>query len=143
MWRNDMKTCLFRAVFLLSILAFAERCVHAGSGAKPPEPASLAEVCAAGDRYDGRLVTLEGVFQGFRIGECSFCDAASRRATTRSDWLFRSGAECFYVTGGIPDGIDRIDPEHGGRRLELKAKVTRNDEGKLHLTYVGGRVLPQ
>lgn len=101
---------------------------------------SVAALCREPDRYAGRVVTIEGIFQGWRVADCRFLDAASP-AITRSDWLIRTGSECLYVSGGFPRDLNPANPEDVGRQLELRAKAERNKDGKLYLKYLGSRLI--
>lgn len=107
------------------------------------QPASVAEICREPSRYVGQTLVLEGVFQGFRVAECRFPDVARSRGLTRSDWLIRTDEDCLYVTGGAPQAVDLLDPELLGRRLELTARLARDDAGKLYLELVEALVLAE
>ena len=128
------------AVVLHLIIAGSE---HWPEDTKPKDPASVADICEAPGRYADRLVKLKGVFQGYRVADCRFPSAATPEGLTRSDWLFRTGDDCLYVTGGLPSGIDRIDPASLGRRLELTARVARNEAGGVYLRFVEASVLDE
>ena len=100
----------------------------------------VAALCRERDRYAGRVVTIEGIFQGWRVADCRFLDAASP-AITRSDWLIRTDTECLYVSGGLPGDLNPANPKDVGRQLELRAKAERNKDGKLYLKYLGSRLI--
>ncbi len=123
---------------LLTVLLGAARCASAGDDGSAERPPRL---CADPARTAGTTVVLTGEFRGYRVAECPFALCASRRGATRGDWLFKTDEGCFYVTGGVPQGIDTIDPQHVGRRLEVKVRPTRTDEGRLLLTYLEGHLL--
>lgn len=107
---------------------------------KPAEPGDVASLCGEPSRYLGKVVKMTGVFQGFMVTECRFPEAASAKPLTRGDWLFRTGDDCIYVTGGVPTGVDTIDPQYVGRRLELTAEVSRDESGKLYLAFREGEI---
>jgi len=138
-----MKTPILIAVVLVSISLLVASCAPGGVGAKPEpaKPQTVADLCKDPSRYVDQNVTLKGVYQGFRAAECRFPDEASGTGVTRSDWLFRTGDDCLYVTGGAPEGIDTLDQGQIGRRLEITARVSRNEAGKFFLKYVEGRLL--
>jgi hypothetical protein len=104
-------------------------------------PVDIATLFTHPTQYVGQVVRLEGLFQGFRVTDCRFPATASRAGLTRSDWLFRTGEDCLYVTGGAPPEIDPIDPRYIGRRITLDARVIEGETGKLLLRYVEGRLL--
>lgn len=96
---------------------------------------TVADLCEDPARYVGRIVELEGVFQGWRISGCRLLPSASQ-TITRSDWLIRTGEDCIYVTGGKPDGLDPINTSHIGRWIKLKAKVMQTHDRKVYLEYI-------
>lgn len=112
----------------------------ASAKTKPAKVASIADLCKDPALFADREVTVKGLFQGFQVAECRFPEAASPAGRARGDWLFRTGGDCLYVTGGVPEGIDPIDSGLVGRGLVLTARVSRNEAGKLFLTYVEGHL---
>jgi len=100
-----------------------------------------ADVFSKPEAYVGQAVRLEALFQGYRIDQCHFAPAARSVALTRSDWLVRHEAMCLYVTGGIPAGLDPVDPGATGRQLELRARVIEDGDGKFVLKLLEARPL--
>jgi len=84
---------------------------------------------------------MTGLFHGFRVEGCAFPECVAGSSSTRSDWLFRTGGECVYVTGGAPPGVDPINPSFAGRRIDLRAHVLAEASGKLRLHYIEARLL--
>lgn len=109
---------------------------------KAGDPQDVAEICAEPERYLNRNVVLSGTIQGYMVAGCSFPEAARTTGLTRGDWLFRTGAECMYVTAGMPPEADMIDPAWSGRGLEIEAKVMADEAGGLYLHYLGSKILP-
>jgi hypothetical protein len=109
---------------------------------RPRQPDTIAELFNASSDLE-QLVRLVGRFQGYRIADCHFPVAASAAGVTRSDWLFRTGGDCVYVTGGAPAGVDPIDPAYTGRRVEIRAEVVKSPTGKVVLRLVEGRLLAE
>ena len=103
-------------------------------------PRTVTDICKEPERYAGQIITLDGVFQGWRADECRFPTSANP-AITRSDWLIRTGTDCLYVTGGILAGFDSMNPDDVGRRMELKAIVMLSKNGKVYLKYLDGQPL--
>lgn len=118
-----------------------------GNGFPPPDVekaagSTLSEMAADPGRYDGRTVTLEGNFQGWEVSGCTFPEGAATRGRTRGDWLFRVGMNCFYVTGGFPEGLDALFPANIGVRIALEARPARDEGGRMYLVYRSSRRLP-
>lgn len=105
------------------------------------ENLTIAEICAESDRYTGRVVTLQGLFQGWQVIKCQFPRGAASTPQTRSDWLIRTGADCIYVTGGMPEDLSPMKPESPGSRIELKAEVKKGKDGRIYLVYRKSRRL--
>ena len=111
---------------------------------QPPNEAStattVAEIAADPAGYEGRIVTLQGLFRGWNATGCRLPAAASQ-TLTRSDWLIQTGLDCLYVTGGWPAGLAPADPGNVGRGIRLEARVARREDGTVYLEYVGGEPL--
>lgn len=101
----------------------------------------IAEMCAESERYAGHVVTLRGFFQGWQVIQCQFPRGAANIPRTRSDWLVRTGVDCVYVTGGIPEDFDPMKLENLGSRIELEAEVVRGEDRKIYLLYRNSRRL--
>lgn len=126
---------------LLSILLLAPCGVEASTSTPQIHgPLSVGEIFEEPARYEGQVVMLRGIFQGWRTEGCRFPSSASRRIT-RSDWLIRTETDCLYVTGGRPASLDPMFPGDVGRRIELKAIVARHEAGGLYLRYLDAHSL--
>jgi hypothetical protein len=119
-----------------------------GPSTTPPEASEEANDWSsteAGDvfsdptAYLGQTVEAEAMFQGYRTSDCRFASDARPVALTRSDWLVRRGTSCLYVTGDQPPGLDPLDPDAIGRRLELRVTVIDDGDGGLLLDLVEAR----
>ncbi len=104
-------------------------------------PRTVAELCGPPPRPADQTVKMTGLFHGFRVEGCAFPDCVAGSSSSRSDWLFRTGGDCVYVTGGAPPGVDPINPSFSGRRIDLHARVTKDTGGKLRLHYIEARLL--
>jgi hypothetical protein len=102
-------------------------------------PSGGADVFADPAAFQGRTVRVEGVLHGYRVAECRFAPAARAVSLTRSDWLVRRGAGCLYVTGGVPPGVNPMNPAAAGRALELQATVIADPDGRFLLRLVEAR----
>ena len=107
----------------------------------PGQPNSIAELFEEPSEYVEQVVRFVGLFHGFRVTGCRFPAVASAAGLTRSDWLFRIGEDCVYVTGGAPAGVDPIDPRYTGRRVEIRARVVKSPAGKILLKLIEGRLV--
>ena len=99
------------------------------------ENLTIGEICAGSESYIGRVVTLKGIFQGWQKIQCQFPDEAADTPLTRSDWLIRTGADCIYVTGDIPENLNPIKVENLGILVELEAEVMLSQSKKIYLVY--------
>lgn len=139
------KLILITVLLIPSSLLLGTRCASEGGGAKPEQakPETVADLCKEPARHVDQVVTMTGVYNGFRATDCHFPEGARSTAITRSDWLFRTGEDCLYVTGGVPSEVDRVDPGYLGRGLEITARVSRQESGGIFLHYLKGALLPQ
>ena len=102
---------------------------------------TIQQICSNPDRYVGFEVTLQGVFLGWGMGDCQFPAGAEPNAPkTRSDWLFSTGKDCAYVTGGAPL-VSAAKKEDIGCRIEIKAMVALSEDGGVYFEYLKGRGL--
>jgi hypothetical protein len=105
------------------------------------EDLMIAEICAESERYVGRVVTLQGLFQDWQVAGCLFPDGAANHPRTRTDWLIRTADDCIYVAGGMPEDLDPMNPENLGCRIELEAEVMQDEDGQVYLVYRNSRRL--
>jgi len=80
--------------------------------------------------FEGKTVTLEGEFHGWRGGltQCPI-------PMTRSDWLIGEGEDYIYGTGPFPAGLSPTNTDDIGRRVIITGKITIDER-------VTGRVCP-
>ena len=105
------------------------------------EDLMIADICAESERYVGNVVTLQGLFQGWKVVQCQFLEGIANTPRTRSDWLIRTGDDCVYVTGGMPEDFDPMNLENIGLRIELEAKVMQDEDKKIYLAFRNSRRL--
>jgi len=125
-------------VFGLALLLLIACSANRGAQNELPSTPTVAAICQNLESYRDQAVTLDGVFLGWRGGECRMA-ARAGAAITRSDWLFKNGDDCIYVTGGRPQGFDPSDARQKGRRLQLRAIVRLTKEQKAYLEFVSGK----
>ena len=131
---------LYLAALFLSI-AF-----HASPGCQSQQPLRTPETFD--DVYEQRealrdsVITLTGRFMGWEGTGCTFPVYAARQAT-RSDWIFRIGDTCLYVTGGSPPDLSPMETTSSGTQITLEARIRPTSDGKLLLEYVRSRPMSQ
>ena len=127
------RTTVCLTVVLLTITLFVS------AGCRTPQPPRTPETID--DLYQRRdslrdsVITLHGRFMGWKGSECVLPEYASRQAT-RSDWLFKVGEVCLYVTGGGPQDLSPMEPTSTGAAITLEARLRITEDGKLLLEYV-------
>jgi len=89
----------------------------------PPAEATIGEIRAAPTAYEERVVTIEGVYQGWKGGYGS-------PPVTRSDWLVQDATGWLYVTGK-PAGLDPLDDV--GHPIKVTGQVELTKEGEPYL----------
>ncbi len=132
---------IITTLLLIFVLYLVAWCVQKKPSTFKEEDLMIADICAESERYVGRVVTLQGLFQGWQVVQCQFPGGAANIPRTRSDWLIRTGADCLYVTGGIPEDYDPMKLENLGHRIELEAEVMRGEDRKIYLAYRKSRRL--
>jgi hypothetical protein len=85
--------------------------------------------------YRDSLITLTGSFMGWQGGQCDFPSYAAPQES-RSDWIFKVGDQCLYVTGGRPSGLSPAEEQAVGARIRLDARLKFASDGRLLLQYV-------
>jgi hypothetical protein len=98
-------------------------------------PETLDEVYEQRETLRDSVITLNGRFMGWEGSDCIFPAYAARQAT-RSDWVFRVGTTCLYVTGGAPPGLSAMEADSMGTPIILEARIRPAADGKLLLEYV-------
>jgi hypothetical protein len=95
----------------------------------PPAAATIGEIRANPDLYQGRPVTIEGVYQGWQEGHGS-------PPQSRSDWLVADDTGWLYVTGKAAGDLNPQDDI--GHPLRVSGRVELTDKGEPYL--VAGEV---
>ena len=108
------------AAFLAVLLVTA--CPQPASPLSPVE-ATIGEIKATPVAYEGKVVTIEGVYQGWKGGYGS-------PPVTRSDWLVEDATGWLYVTGK-PAGLDPLDDV--GHPIKVTGQVELTKEGEPYL----------
>ncbi len=122
--------CLAAASLMITLL---------GSGCQTPDPLRAPETFD--DVFDQRdslrdsVITLTGRWMGWHGTDCVFPSYAARQAT-RSDWIFKIGQTCLYVTGGNPPGLSAMEDTTTGTDIILEARVRITGDKQLLLEYV-------
>ncbi len=93
-------------------------------------------ICENPHKYLNKEVQLQGAFLGWSGNDCHFVPDFAHQIM-RSDWVFSDiDSNCIYVTGGKPDFLDPLREEDIGKKIQLKAKLLKNNENKLYLEYI-------
>jgi hypothetical protein len=87
----------------------------------PPAGATIGEIRDNPNLYQGHMVTIEGVYQGWQSGYGS-------PPLTRSDWLVADDTGWLYVTGEPPGDLDPTGDI--GRPLRVTGEVELTDDGE-------------
>jgi hypothetical protein len=90
----------------------------------PPSEVAIGEVRAASALYEGKTVTIEGVYQGWQGGYGS-------PPVTRSDWLVEDNTGWLYVTGKPAGDLDPLGDI--GRPVKITGQVELTEEGEPYL----------
>jgi hypothetical protein len=107
--------------FLAVLLVTA--CQQATPSPPPPAKASIGDIRGASTAYEGKVVTIEGKYQGWKGGFGS-------PPVTRSDWLIQDATGWLYVTGK-PAGLDPLDDV--GRPIKATGLVRITKDGEPYL----------
>lgn len=128
-----------KIIFVLLILAAGCAQQPVAVESQPGTTTAGGDVFSNPASYAGQTVNVDGLFQGYRNDQCRFASTARTVGLTRGDWLVRRESNCLYVTGGMPEGLEAIDPSSIGRRIELTAQVIDGGDGKFLLKQVSAR----
>ncbi|MBZ5523968.1 MAG: hypothetical protein LAP21_17160 [Acidobacteriia bacterium] len=109
---------------------------------KDKKKLTIKQICAKPAHYVNSVVTLEGSFLGWgALGKHHFPPGAETSPKTRSDWMFATGLDCAYVTGGKPVGVDPAEHQDYGCHIELTGMVALGDDGGVYFVFRDGRRL--
>jgi len=122
-------------LFLVSCFLFS--CHASRNAAENENTVTLSSLAKKSAQYEGKEIHLEGFYLGWNHNDCRFPASFSSLQITRSDWTFRDGKRCCFVTGGIPAGLNTL-PDHP-IPVKLTAKV-RNKDSKIYLEYVSSQL---
>jgi len=89
----------------------------------PPTTAPIGDIRATPTAYEGRVVTIEGKYQGWKGGFGS-------PPITRSDWLVEDATGWLYVTGK-PAGLDPLADV--GHPIKVTGQVKLTTDGEPYL----------
>ena len=109
------------AAFLAVLLMVA--CQQTTPPPPPPAEATIGEIRATPIAYEGKVVTIEGMYQGWKGGYGS-------PPVTRSDWLVEDATGWLYVTGK-PAGLDPLGDV--GHPIKVTGQVKLTEEGEPYL----------
>jgi len=129
-----LSCCLPALVLIFLVIIFGCGCGASGPSAKSN---LFDDIYHNIGSYADSTLTLEGQFMGWTGTECRFPPYASRQLT-RSDWSFKVGGVCLYVTGGHPVGLDLFIDTLAGREMHLEATVRCTHDNKIYLEYKNG-----
>ncbi|MDO8681985.1 MAG: BsuPI-related putative proteinase inhibitor [Armatimonadota bacterium] len=88
----------------------------------------ISKIKARPGDYEGKMVSISGVYYGWRAPEgIPGCDAGP--PITRSDWIISDGKGCIYVTG-----LSEFDPvDDRGKSIVVVGEVKRNEKGQVYI----------
>ena len=86
--------------------------------------ATVGDIRADSTLYEGRTVTVEGFYQGWKSGYGS-------PPLTRSDWLLEDDTGWLYVTGKPAGELDPLDDI--GHPVKVSGKVELTEQGEPYL----------
>ena len=139
------RPCAARAVLCLAALAVAIGCLTS-PGCETSKPRGTLETFDDVYRYReamrDSLIALTGRFMGWQGGECVFPSYAAPQAT-RSDWIFKIGDSCLYVTGGRPPDVSPMEGTGVGRQIRLDARLRITPDSRVLLEYVSSAPVVQ
>jgi len=108
----------------LAILLAVPACQQASPPPPLPAKTSIGDIRATPTAYEGKVVTIEGKYQGWKAGFGS-------PPVTRSDWLIEDATGWLYVTGK-PAGLDPLSDVGRPIKVTGLAKITKDGEPYLY-----------
>jgi len=109
------------AAFVAVLLVTA--CQQAPPSLSPPAKLSIGDIRRVPIAYEGKVVTIEGKYQGWKGGFGS-------PPVTRSDWLVQDATGWLYVTGK-PAGLDPLGDI--GRPIKVTGLIMVTKDGEPYL----------
>ena len=117
---------ILSAAFLALVLMAA--CQQAPPSSPLPTEATIGDIRATPGVYDGKVVTIEGKYQGWKAGFGS-------PPVTRSDWLVQDATGWLYVTGK-PAGLDPLGDVGCPIKVTGLVRITKDGEPYLYAQEV-------
>ena len=114
----------FILVAALLAVPLVAGCQQATPLPSPPAKASIGDIRAAPADYEGKVVTIEGGYQGWKGGFGS-------PPVTRSDWLVQDASGWLYVTGK-PAGLDPLADVGHPIKVTGLVRITKDGEPYLY-----------
>jgi len=108
--------------FLAVLLVTA--CQQAAPLPPPPAKGSIGDIRSTPTTYEGKVVTIEGKYQGWKAGFGS-------PPVTRSDWLIQDATGWLYVTGK-PAGLDPVGDVGHPIKVTGLVRITKDGEPYLY-----------
>ena len=99
-------------------------CQQAAHSPVPPGKTTIGDLRGAPTAYEGKVVTIEGKYQGWKGG-------FGGPPVTRSDWLVQDATGWIYVTGK-PSGLDPLDDVGHPIKVKGLIEITKNGEPYLY-----------
>ncbi len=113
---------ILSATFLAVLLMVA--CQQAAPSPPPLAKPSIGDIRGAPTAYEGKVITIEGKYQGWKAGFGS-------PPVTRSDWLVQDATGWLYVTGK-PAGLDPLGDIERPIKVTGLVKITKDGEPYLY-----------
>ncbi len=120
--RHLIGKLILSAAFLAVLLMTA--CQQAPPLPPPPVKATIGDIRGVPTAYEGKVVTIEGKYQGWKGGFGS-------PPVTRSDWLVEDATGWLYVTGK-PAGLDPLDDVGCPIKVTGVIRITKDGEPYLY-----------
>jgi len=113
---------LILSVALLAVL-LVTACQQVAPSPPPPAKPSIADIRSTPAAYEGKIVTIEGEYQGWKGG-------FGGPPVTRSDWLVQDTTGWLYVTAK-PSGLDPLTDV--GHPIKVTGLVRMTKDGEPYL----------
>ena len=124
--RNLYPIILFISVMIIS-------CNAAKNSTQTGKAITLSAIANKPSKYVGKEIQVDGVYLGWKHGDCQFPASFCSLQITRSDWAFSDGKWCCFVTGSIPASFEP-SPDNPVP-IKLTALVKLKDS-KVYFEYI-------